>query len=348
MEKLKKNHFTSNFLSVMGFVFGLISILFLFDNHLLFVIFIVLAFLLDVLDGALAKVEEKKNEGWIIDRALDTLLILAVLLKTLFYYGFDLVFPVIAVFSLVNIFIIYQRLGLKRNVEMLHGYHFLYVFYIFTLYKIGLFVLLTSYLINFTLLLMQLSTKRFKNAEENTTWANIISILRPFLAIYGLVQFYQTPVILAVWITIVIILDAVDGIVARKMKAESVGGPMIDIIADRAVELIILFSYAYFGIISYIFPIVFLIRGIATDSIRFLNNIYKDENFKEPLLIGNAHKRFWRATYGLIKLAAFTVILIYPKIGYVFMLIALLMNLYRGLPVIFNNRSKQLIKKFLS
>lgn len=185
--------------------------------------------------------------------------------------------------------------------------------------------------------------------KNEVTFANFISIARPFLIIYGLWQFKDQALYLAIWVIFVILLDAVDGIVARHIdKKGGKYGSFVDIASDRAVELIILFTYAYWGIISYIFPIIFLVRGIATDFLRILNNVYKDEKFKEPLSIGKADNRFWRASYGLVKIAAFTVILIYPKEGYLFMILALAMNLYRGLPVIFCSRSKELIKKLLS
>ncbi len=184
--------------------------------------------------------------------------------------------------------------------------------------------------------------------KTELTLANFISILRPIILIYLLLTFKEEPEFLALMIVLIILLDALDGIVARHMKKKSKHGAMIDILADRAVELIILFVYAKWGLISYIFPLVFAVRGLLTDVLRILNNIYKDNQFKEPLSIGKADKRFMRGFYGFIKLAAFSIILINKEIGLVLMLIALILNLYRGLPVIFSKRSKYLVKKLLS
>ena len=340
----EKNNLTSNNLSFIGLICGLISTIFLFENNQLFTIFIILAILLDILDGALAKIENKKEEGWIVDRGIDRTLTLIILIKTAFYYNFQNIFPIIALFLLVNLFLIYQRLVLKRNVEILYFDPILYVIFIFGFYKFGLFLLVISYLINFTLLLTQIS-KRFKDSGANT-WANLISILRPFLAIYGLMTFKENPIFLAVWIVVVILLDALDGIIARRLMEESKGGAFIDIVADRAVELIILFTYAHWGMISYIFPIIFAFRGLCTDLLRFLNHVYKDANYEKPLSIGKADNKLMRGFYAAVKLAAFSLILIYPQAGYLLMFIALGTNLYRGLPVIFSRRSSILLRRF--
>lgn len=183
--------------------------------------------------------------------------------------------------------------------------------------------------------------------KAENTLANFISILRPILTFYVLIKFQSQPLLLAILIVIIILLDAVDGIVARRFGG-SKWGAYVDIVADRAVELIILFMYAYWGMISYVFPIIFLVRGIATDFLRILNNRYKDEKFKEPLSLGKADNRWVRGIYGFIKLAAFSLILLLPTTGYILLIIALIFNLYRGLPVIFSARSRFLIKKFLS
>ncbi len=183
--------------------------------------------------------------------------------------------------------------------------------------------------------------------KTEATLANFISISRPILLVYLLLEFKENPEFLALMIILIILLDALDGIVARHMKKKSKHGAMIDILADRAVELIILFVYAKWGMISYLFPIIFTVRGLMTDFLRVLNNIYKDSKFKEPLSIGKADNRFMRGFYGFIKLAAFSYILIDQNIGLILMIITLALNLYRGLPVIFSKRSKYLIKKFL-
>ena len=184
--------------------------------------------------------------------------------------------------------------------------------------------------------------------KSEFTLANLISFSRPLILIYLLMNFKDDKIFLALMIIFVILLDALDGIVARHMKKKSKYGAMMDIIADRAVELIILFFYAAWGIISYIFPVIFSIRGGATDFLRLLNSIYKNNEYQNPLSLGKADGRFMRGLYGGVKLMAFSYILIDQKMGYLLMLITLFLNLYRGLPVIFSKRSSYLVKRFLS
>lgn len=343
-EFLYKKGLTSNMLSVLGLICGLAAAFFLFKDHTVFVILIFIAILLDNLDGPISRVEKKKGEGWIVDIACDRTVTMALLIALALNIENAFVWPTIAIFLFTNLFLIYEKLVLKRNLKMIHVDVSLQILLIFSFYQFGLFLLLISTLINFFLMLLQLKKS---SVEGEFTMANVISVVRPILLIYALWQFQNQPLILAAAIIIIIIMDAIDGMVARRFTASKFGG-FIDIAADRAVELIILFTYAYWGLISYIFPIIFTFRGVATDFLRVLNNKYKDPNYKEPLSIGKADNRFMRGLYALIKLAAFSIILIYPKIGLILMLIALIMNLYRGLPVIFSSRSKVLIKKFLS
>jgi phosphatidylglycerophosphate synthase len=342
----EKSGVTSNILSLFNLICGVTAAFFLFDNHKLFTIFILLSIFFDILDGALAKVEKKKEEGWIIDVGIDRLIMIVILAKIIIVTDFNYLYAILGIYLLTNLFLIYEKLLIKRDIKMVHIDPSIYIIFIFHFYKLGLILLSASLLLNFILMLLQVS-KRAKNIKTESTWANLISVLRPILIIYGLWKFQEEPLILALWIIFVILLDALDGIVARKLKEKSRFGAYVDIAADRAVELIILFVYAYWGIIHYIFPIVFAVRGMTTDFLRILNNVYKDKKFKEPLSIGKADNRFIRGLYGFIKLAAFSVILLFHKFGYALMIITLAMNLYRGLPVIFSKRSKILLKKFL-
>lgn len=342
----RKFGITSNMLSVTGLIFGIIATFFLFENNVLFTAFILLALGFDILDGSMAKVENKKGEGWIIDVGIDRIVTTLLFGKTLFYFDIQAAELILVLFLLVNVFLIYERLVMKRELKMLHIDPTLQILYIFKAYAIGIYVLGVFYFIGFILMLIQLS--KFKKIKKETTWANMISAIRVPLLIYGLWALNEYPFLLAFWIILIFLLDALDGIVAREIDNKSNYGAYVDIAADRLVELIILFVYAFWGMISWIFPVVFLFRGMATDFLRVLNKIYKDEKFAEPLSIGKADNRFIRGLYGFIKLAAFSVILVMPTTGLILLIIALIMNLFRGLPVIFSKRSKELLKRLLS
>lgn len=184
-----------------------------------------------------------------------------------------------------------------------------------------------------------------KGAKNEMTWANLVTLFRLGLIVASLIFLKDYKIWLAVVVIIGISLDGVDGFVARKYGGSYLGA-MVDIAGDRIVELCILFFYAKWGIIPYVFPLVFLVRGMATDFLRLLNMIYPSAEFEHPLSMGNAINRFVRGFYAVLKALAFSVILIYPEVGFWLMVLALAMNLWRGIPAIFNSRSKELMKKF--
>lgn len=341
----QKLNLSSNFLSSLNLICGVTAAFFLFEDAKIYAIFILIAISFDVLDGALAKVEGKRDEGWIVDVGFDRLVMLGILTKMAISQSFTLIYAIISLYIFVNFLLIYERVLLKKKVDMVHVDVYVWLIFIFSYFKFGLFLLVISLCINFVIMLLQMSLRYHENFKNESTLANLISALRPVLAAYVLFTFKSNPLFLAGWIIFIIFLDAVDGFVARKMIKKSKFGALVDIIADRAVELIILFTYAHWGLIPYIFPIIFLVRGLLTDFLRILNNKYKDEEFPEPLSIGKADNRWMRGIYAFVKLAAFSTILISYQIGYILMILALIINLIRGLPVIFSTRSKFLFKK---
>lgn len=181
--------------------------------------------------------------------------------------------------------------------------------------------------------------------KKELTPANLISVSRPILAFYGLHEFENNPIVLATWMTGVMSLDTVDGYVARKTVKSRLGA-YFDISADRAVELITLFTYASRDMISYAAPTIFIIRGLITDSLRVLNSIYPNSEYNQPLSLGGADNKYTRALYGITKTVSFATLPISKTIGTVSTMVALGLNLFRGFPVIFSNRSRELIRNF--
>lgn len=326
----KKCEITSNKMSFLGLICGISSVFFLFSHHYIFIALITIFMIADIFDGAIAQFENKKN-GWLVDNITDRLISASLIIGFAMHNNFANPFLILAAYLLVHIFYIYEKLILKKDPKILHPDGILLFSFIFSFYEFGIYFLFYATLLNFI--------KEF-------ALANFISFMRPVLAVFALWQFKNQPIILGLSIAIIILLDALDGIIARRSGKLSKFGAYIDIAADRAVELIVLFTYGYWGLISYIFPILFTLRGLATDFLRLLNNIYKDSEYKTPLSIGKADNRFMRGFYAAVKLAAFALIPILPKTGLILMIIALATNLYRGLPVIFSARSKVLIKTF--
>jgi phosphatidylglycerophosphate synthase len=65
-----------------------------------------------------------------------------------------------------------------------------------------------------------------------------------------------------------LLLDTVDGIVARQRGEASLLGSVLDIAADRAYELVVWVSFAALGVIPVAVPIIVIVRTSLTDALR--------------------------------------------------------------------------------
>lgn len=109
-------------------------------------------------------------------------------------------------------------------------------------------------------------------------------------------------------VVLLIGMDAFDGIVARRRNETSLLGSVLDIAADRAVEIVLWVVFASMNLISIVIPVIFIIRGALTDSVREVGyaggktahaQIRSDWGYW--IVVG----RPMRAGYGLAKAAAF-------------------------------------------
>jgi CDP-diacylglycerol---glycerol-3-phosphate 3-phosphatidyltransferase len=185
--------------------------------------------------------------------------------------------------------------------------------------------------------------------------ANAITLARlPLLVVIVIIFFVGD----ATWrlaavplVMLLIVMDAIDGIVARQRDEVTLLGSVLDIAADRAVEMILWVMYANLGLISWIIPVTVIIRGALTDSIR-------EAGYQRGASAFASMRTSWgkwivagrpmRAAYGLIKALAFVLLastLALQSVGSsweepVWMLgivtswIALAFCIVRGIPVI--------------
>lgn len=102
--------------------------------------------------------------------------------------------------------------------------------------------------------------------------ANLITVLRfPLLIIVVLLLYAANPLarlVAAFLIVLLIGMDSIDGMVARARKEESLIGSVLDIMADRAVELVLWVCYAHLGLIPVAIPIIYILRSTVVDSLR--------------------------------------------------------------------------------
>ncbi|MFO7634545.1 MAG: CDP-alcohol phosphatidyltransferase family protein [Caldilinea sp.] len=145
--------------------------------------------------------------------------------------------------------------------------------------------------------------------------ANWITLARfPLLVLLVLIIYFGDAMgrFLAVpGVLLLIVLDAVDGIVARRRGETTFLGSVLDIAADRAVEIVLWVIFANLSLISLVIPITFIIRGALTDSVREIgyaggktahDQVHSDWGYW--LVAG----RPMRAGYGLVKAVAFALL----------------------------------------
>lgn len=150
--------------------------------------------------------------------------------------------------------------------------------------------------------------------------ANLISIFRVVLAFYLLIMLKVLPTQLffltAVGLTLaVILLDALDGIVARALHEESDIGSVLDILGDRIVENAYWIVFATYGWISVAVPLIVMTRSFIADTLRGLAFAKGFTAFGSKSMIKNkigaffTSSRISRAVYGGAKIFAFMTVI---------------------------------------
>ncbi|MBI2662682.1 CDP-alcohol phosphatidyltransferase family protein [Candidatus Woesearchaeota archaeon] len=78
---LLKLKISANVMTTLSLLFGLTSIYFLFNNHLLFIIFAILHLLADILDGVLARSSKSTAFGQYYDYSVDQIIAVLLIIK---------------------------------------------------------------------------------------------------------------------------------------------------------------------------------------------------------------------------------------------------------------------------
>lgn len=150
--------------------------------------------------------------------------------------------------------------------------------------------------------------------------ANLISLFRVILTFYVLVMLnYETTTIFywtAVGLTLaIILLDALDGWVARKFNECSKIGSIIDILGDRIVENAYWIVFAIYGWVGMWAPLIVMTRSFVTDTLRGIAFAEGCTAFGEDSLVQSkigrflTASRFSRAVYGGAKIFAFMTVI---------------------------------------
>ena len=186
---------------------------------------------------------------------------------------------------------------------------------------------------------------------------NLISIFRTALTIALAIFILKNPenknlLIFAFWITwFVIILDGLDGMIARYLKSDSDFGAFFDIACDRITELIYISLFVTLKWIPFWILVVFLVRGILVDGIRgFAAKEGKTAFGEKSMMKSNlgyflTGSRFMRFLYGLVKAVAFAFMFLvqsgFPQYFNLEMFLIYFMTflcVIRGVPVLIEGR----------
>ncbi len=150
--------------------------------------------------------------------------------------------------------------------------------------------------------------------------ANLLTILRMILAVIALEFLFSGRPdysIASVFLTLfVIVLDGLDGIVARTLNEQSKFGSVFDILGDRVVENLYWIAFAVIGWVGAWVPMVVVARGILTDGFRSIALSKGYTAFGESTMMKNKFchfltaSRFSRAVYGIAKTLVFLILII--------------------------------------
>jgi phosphatidylglycerophosphate synthase len=142
--------------------------------------------------------------------------------------------------------------------------------------------------------------------------ANCITLSRfPLLLVWILVLYLGSPPLRLAGVALLFVglmLDTVDGLVARRTGRTSLLGSVLDIAADRTYELVLWVCFANLGMIPSVIPLIIVARTTLTDALRSLGVAEGTAPFAQPrsavarFLVGSP---LMRTGYSVTKLMAF-------------------------------------------
>lgn len=142
--------------------------------------------------------------------------------------------------------------------------------------------------------------------------ANAITLSRlPLLLVVVILLYSDAPwlqIVAAGLLVLLIVLDSIDGLVARRRQEVGMVGSKLDIAVDRVVEMVMWVVFAHLGLISVAIPIIVIIRGTLVDTIRSFSLVWGKTSFGMmqsrwgKWLVGSAPMR---TGYAVVKAVAF-------------------------------------------
>ncbi|MDQ3137052.1 MAG: CDP-alcohol phosphatidyltransferase family protein [Gemmatimonadota bacterium] len=142
--------------------------------------------------------------------------------------------------------------------------------------------------------------------------ANWITLSRfPLLLVSVVILYLGPPPVRLAGVAVLflgLMLDTVDGVVARATGRSSLFGSVLDIAADRTYELVLWVCFANLGLVSAAIPPIVVARTTLTDALRSIGTSAGTAPFAQHrttlgrFLVGSA---WMRVAYSVSKVAAF-------------------------------------------
>jgi len=142
--------------------------------------------------------------------------------------------------------------------------------------------------------------------------ANCITLSRfPLLLIWILILYLGSPPLRLAGVALLFVglmLDTVDGMVARRTGRTSLFGSVLDIAADRTYELVLWVCFANLGMIPAVIPLIIVARTTLTDALRSVGVAEGTAPFAQHrtalarFLVGSS---WMRTGYSVTKVTAF-------------------------------------------
>lgn len=151
--------------------------------------------------------------------------------------------------------------------------------------------------------------------------ANFITLLRIVLLFIGIAFIYSHNFYgeLAAFVIVfcVIIMDWLDGYIARKRNSSTALGAVIDIMGDRIVESSLWIVFAHIHLVPVWVPLIVIVRGFVTDTLRSMAFSRGKTPFGKNTMIKTdlgrliVASRASRAVYGAAKVITFCYLILY-------------------------------------
>jgi phosphatidylglycerophosphate synthase len=160
------------------------------------------------------------------------------------------------------------------------------------------------------------------SSSEQSMLPTLITLSRfPLLAIVVATLYRGSPAVRLIGVGVLLLgllLDTVDGAIARRRNEATLVGSVLDIAADRTYELVLWMCFADLGLISVLIPLIVVARTALTDAFR---SVGVGQGIAPFAQLGAGRAGFlvassWMRTgYGVSKVLAFCGLALVPAFG---------------------------------